>query len=316
MADISDMFESEKAKEIDEKISVACHDQNGKYYIYPMCMTTHCMVINRDLFEAAGAMQYINEEEHTWKSTDAFFAAVNALNEYKPTLNTDPPPAQHVAAIYCKGQGGDQGTRALVNNLYSGTFTNPEHTAYTVNSEANIRALKKLKETEGIIFAPDMVGTDEIESFCRGELAMAFCWNVFSEINQINNVSFDFFPMAFPTDDENIELQGGIWGFGIFDNKDSKRIEAAKTFIKFFMEDDERYSSAVKVSTYWPVKDIELYDNDELMNEYQILGKYLGDYYQVTPNWADARKAWYNMLQEIGNVKDIDEIADIVAKYF
>ena len=25
--------------------------------------------------------------------------------------------------MYCGGQGGDQGTRAIVNNLYSGTFT-------------------------------------------------------------------------------------------------------------------------------------------------------------------------------------------------
>ena len=30
-------------------------------------------------------------------------------------------------------EGGDQGTRALVNNLNGGTFTNAEHTEYTWN---------------------------------------------------------------------------------------------------------------------------------------------------------------------------------------
>lgn len=147
---------------------------------------------------------------------------------------------------------------------------------------------------------------------------MAFCWNVFMEVKQTINQSFDFdiFPMAFPTDDQKIELQGGIWGFGIFDNKDSKRVEAAKTFIKFFMEDDERYASAVKVSTYWPVKDIDLYVNDELMNEYQIFVKYLGDYYQVTPGWAEARTAWWQMLKKIGETNIIDDIDNVVSEFF
>ena len=40
--------------------------------------------------------------------------------------------------------------------------------------------------------------------------------------------------------------------------------------------------------------------------------QYLGDYYQVTTNWANARTAWWNMLQEIGTGADI---ATTVAKY-
>lgn len=293
MADISDLWTGEAADKIYENVRVACHDGNGKYYIYPMCMTTHCMAINKDLFVKADAWQYIDEKTRTW-TTENFFKAVAALKSYG---------MERVAAVCCGGQGGDQGTRALVNNLYGGTFTDSRHTQYTVESEENIRALEELKAADGIDFAPDMVGADEIAAFCRGDLAMAFCWNVSMEVQETINMSFNFdiFPMAFPANDEKPDLQGGIWGFGVFDNGDDARIAAAKKFIRYIMENDARYSSAVNVSTYSPVRSMpDLYLNDKLMNEYSIFGDYLGDYYQVAPHWAAARTAWWTMLQAVG----------------
>ena len=301
MADLSDVWADGGSDGIYESVRVACHDENGRYYIYPLCMTTHCMAINRDMFEAADAWKYIDEETHTW-STDDFIAAVGALRDYG---------IENVAAVYCGGQGGDQGTRALVNNLYGGTFTNAEHTSYTVNSPENIRALELLYDTDGINFDPDIVGTQEIEKFCDGELAMAFCWNVSMEIRSVVNgedLGFDIFPMAFPTSEGTSSLQGGIWGFGVFDNGDSEKIEAAKTFIRYMTGDGEQYTRSVLASTYWPCREMpEIYDNDELMNEYGIFQKYFGDYYQVTPNWASARTAWWNMLRRVGEGQDAAE---------
>ena len=46
--------------------------------------------------------------------------------------------------VYCGGQGGDQGTRALAYNLYNAKFTNDEHTEYTIGSEAGIKGLTLL----------------------------------------------------------------------------------------------------------------------------------------------------------------------------
>ena len=57
------------------------------------------------------AMQYLDLETHTW-TTENFMKAVQAVYD---------SGQQNVAAIYCSGQGGDQGTRALINNLYSST---------------------------------------------------------------------------------------------------------------------------------------------------------------------------------------------------
>ena len=303
MADLSELWESENAGRIYEPVAAACRSAGGERYIYPVCMTTHCVAVNRDLMEAAGAWQYVDEQSHTW-TTDGFIAAVKALRGYG---------VEHVAEIYCGGQGGDQGTRALVTNLYSGSFTDPEHTHYTFNSPENVRALELLRSLDGIEFAPELVGADCIERFCAGEAAMCFCWNVGNEITQtINDPSreFDIFPLAFPTDDGQISLQGGIWGFGVFDNGDKARVEAAKTFIRFLTEDTGRYTQTVLSCALWPVRDVpNIYENDELMSEYFLMREYMGDYYQVTPGWTQARTAWWTMLRQIGDGADAAEAA-------
>ncbi len=301
MADLSDLWESGTAGEIYEPVRDACRHGNGEYYEFPLCMTTHCMVINRDLFEKAGALAYIDEESRTW-TTDDFVRAVEALTAYGQ---------KEAGIVYCAGQGGDQGTRALVTNLCGGAFTDEAHAKYVFDSPENIEALQLLKDLEGISFDKDALGTDEIERFVKGELAMAFCWNVSVEISQTvshPDLDFDMLPMAFPSDEGEPTLQGGIWGLGIFDSGDAAKLGAAKDFIRFFTEDDKNYARAVLASAYWPVREMpELYANDVLMKEYSVFTQYLGDYYQVTPGWADVRTAWWNMLQEVGDGADIPQ---------
>lgn len=300
MADLSDLWDAKTASAIYENVRNACKSPDGAYYEFPLCMTAHCMAINYDMFEAAGALQYIDEKTHTW-TTEGFINAVQALADYG---------VKTVGVVYCKSQGGDQGTRALVNNLYGGSFTDEAHTVYTVDSAENIRALQTLYDLESITFEPSFTGVDAINQFCNKESAMSFCWNVSQEIQQtINNPNFDFsvFPMAFPSDDKP-RLPGGIWGFGIFNNGNEKRIEAAKTLIRYMTENDDSYRRAVLASTYWPVRDVgNIYENDMLMTEYSIFTPYMDDYYQVTPNWPNARTAWWQMLQKVGEGMDVAE---------
>ena len=301
MVDLSDLWESAWSGEIYENVREACRHRNGDYYEYPLCMSAHCMAINYDLFEAAGALPYIDEESHTW-TTEGFINAVNALTAYGQ---------KSAGVVYCKNQSGDQGTRALVNNLYSGSFTDSTHTSYTVDSKEIRQALQLLYDLEGITFEPDLTSAEAIDLFCKKETAMAFCWNASMEVLQtINNPNLDFevFPMAFPTDNGELRLEGGIWGLGIFDNGSDERIEAAKTFIRYLTENDSVYTKAVLVSSYWPVRDIgNIYENDILMTEYSIFTPYMGDYYQITPGWADARTAWWQMLAKVGAGGDIAE---------
>ncbi|MCD8331747.1 MAG: ABC transporter substrate-binding protein, partial [Oscillospiraceae bacterium] len=281
----------------------------------PLVMTAHCMAINKTVFEAAGALQYLDEETHTWNSTEDFLAAIQAVYEYTGAT---------VGAVYCDGQGGDQGTRALINNMYGGTFASSDHTSYTWDSDENAAALEALVAADGIEFDASIVGGDEIAQFYQGSLNVAFCWNIAQQLDPntagtgsgLTLSGDEILFMAFPTEDgSDPELCGGIWGFGIFNNGDDSKIAAAKLFIQY-MCDSEATADAVTAANYFAVRDTvadgtvdisDIWADNEIMNEYNTLMQYLGDYYQVTTNWTAARYQWWNMLQAVGNGDDISE---------
>lgn len=298
MVDLSDLWTDEIKNDTYASVEAACKNAEGVYYEYPLCMTAHCMAINKTIFEAAGAMQYIDEETHTW-TTENFIKAVDAVYAYT---------GKTVGAVFCAGQGGDQGTRALINNLYGGTFTNAAHTEYTANSAENIQALELLAGMEGIAFDASIAGGDEATEFAKGNLAMAFCWNGATHNNNLETIgdSFEVMPMAFPSQNgTDVQLCGGIWGFGVFDNGDDAKVEAAKTFIKWIC--DENTVESVKASGFWSTRQsvADVYEGDELKTVYGSFMQYMGDYYQVVGGWATARTEWWNMLQDIGEGGDI-----------
>ena len=311
MVDLSDMLDATDKQEIQESVLNACTNAEGAVYEYPLVMTAHCMAINLNAFKEAGADQYLDLENHTW-TTENFIKAVEAL--YAKYGDT-------VAAVYCAGQGGDQGTRALINNMYGGTFTSEDHTSYTWDDPANIKALEQLKSMDGIAFDASLAGGDEIAKFYQGILKMGFCWNIAQQLNPnaadtgagktISGDDIVF--MSFPSETGESKLCGGIWGFGIFDNGDAAKIDAAKQFIKY-MCDSANTAAAVKTANYFAVRDTAegadltgIWADNEIMAEYTKLMPYLGDYYQVTAGWAQARTSWWNMLQDIGEGADITE---------
>ena len=303
MVDLSDLWTDEQKADINASVEAACKDSSGAYYEYPLCMTAHCMAINKTVFEAADAMQYVDEENHTW-TTENFLKAVQAVYDSGKT---------DVGAIYCSGQGGDQGTRAIINNMYGGTFTNAEHTEYTMNSPENVKALETLYAQDGINFDASINGGEEADLFAQGVLQMAFCWNAATHAarTEVIGDSFEVFPMAFPSPNgTDTKLCGGIWGFGIFDNGDAAKIDAAKTFIKWVC--DENTLESVSTSGFWSVRQsvADPYADDALKSVYGTFMQYMGDYYNVTPGWTEARAAAWNMLQQIGTGTPVQEAAD------
>ncbi len=304
MVNIADLFDDTDKAEINAAALAACFADDMTAYEYPLVMTAHCMALNVAALEEAGVKDLVDLESHVW-TTEQFIEVVKGLYEtYGGT----------VGAVFCNGQGGDQGTRALVNNLFGGTFTNPEHTEYTWDNEKNIEALKLLYDMEGIDYDPSIVGGDEIANFYNGIFKMAFCWNIAQQLNPnsagtgsgLTMMEDEIAFMAFPCQDGNPRLQGGIWGFGIFNNGDEGKIEAAKTFIKY-MCDSEHTADAVRASNFFAARSVAegtdltgVWADNPIMNEYTKLMPYLGDYYQVTTGWAAARTAWWNMLQQVG----------------
>ena len=174
-------------------------------------MTTHCMAINKEVFEAADAMQYINDETRTWNSTEDFLKAIAAV---KASGQVATP-----GIIYCGGQGGDQGTRALVNNLYGGAYTNADHTEYTVNSAENVKALQTLSEqvkAGNLTADASFQAAEELQAFANGTTAMTFCSNASNQDQYASQVAFTPYAVAFPPNQENsrsVRRHLGLWHF-------------------------------------------------------------------------------------------------------
>lgn len=318
LADLSDMWDDADKQEVNEACRSVCFTADGKCYAYPFAMNVQCMAINYDAFVTAGADQYIDLESRTW-TTEQFTQAVKALRDKY---------GEDVAAVYCSGQNGDQGTRALITNLYGGTFTNDAHTAYTVDSEPIQQALTLLRDTKGIEFDEAINGQEEATLFYHESLKMSFCWSLAQQTAEtvdepteegaepvvheagktVNGQAIEF--MSFPSETGESRLEGDVWGFGVFDNGDQEKIDAAKLLIRYFA-DGQGTSAAVKATGCFPVRAAVdganlsgIWSGSDVMQEYAKLTDFFGSYPQLTPGWATARTEWWNLLQRIGNGGD------------
>ena len=314
MVDLSDLWET-GGSDIAEGIS-SVSQLDGTYYMYPLSVAAHCMAINYEAFEAAGALQYIDEETRTW-TTDNFVKAMEAVRDAAAagTININTP-----GIIYCGAQGGDQGTRALVNNLYSDYFVNEDGTAYTANSENNVKALKLLQDmvNNGSMSAnASFAAADELQAFANQTCAVSFCWNYANYTQYAAQTQFTPFAMAFPSDDGKPELEmAGPYGFGVFNNKDEAKIEAAKKFVQFVCDDQTVGVEAVKATGFFPVHsdwgDVYTGDADaETRAPFALMSDYLGRYYNLTGGWTEPRGYWWPMLTEIMTTgADVQTAAD------
>ena len=95
MVDLSDLWET-GGSDIAEGIS-SVSQLDGTYYMYPLSVAAHCMAINYEAFEAAGALQYIDEETRTW-TTDDFVAAMEAVKAAMDAGTVTDPKVGYVGA--------------------------------------------------------------------------------------------------------------------------------------------------------------------------------------------------------------------------
>ena len=310
LVDLSDLWEG--VTDIPESIS-SVSQLDGTYYMYPLSVAAHCMAINYEAFEAAGALQYIDEETRTW-TTDDFVAACEAL---KAAMDAGTITMAETGIIYCGAQGGDQGTRALVNNLYSDYYVTEDGTSYNANSANNVKALTQLQAmvndgTMGV--STSYVASDELQAFANGTCAMTFCWNYSNYSQYAAQTQFTPFAMAFPSDDGVPELEmAGPYGLCVFNNGDQAKIDAAKEFVKFVCDDQTAGVEAVKTTGFFPAHEGwgDIYEGDETRAPFSLMSEYLGRYYSLTPGWVAQRALWWPMLQAVmGTGADAQTAAD------
>ncbi|MBP3709324.1 MAG: extracellular solute-binding protein [Treponema sp.] len=301
LANLNDMFTAAFKSDIGNNALVAACSDGKNYYMYPISASPFYMGINKELWEKVGALKYVNlEGDRTW-TTENFIKAMQCFK------GTGTPGL----SVYCGGQGGDQGTRALVTNLYSARIANQANTKYTIDSPEGIKALKLLKSMvdEGLIDAGmDIAAADELQLFSQQKLASTICWGTSNAKNYATK-DFTALSIPFPSDDGVPELEYLVNGFCVFNNNDTAKIEAAKKFIKFLCDD----SANVIQTGAFPVKQSmgNLYgQNDAEMNLLARFTKYYGPYYNTMDGFANMRTEWWNMLQFIfSNKKTVEKAA-------
>ena len=319
MVDLSDLW-SASGSDIPEGLAGTAQ-LDGTYYFYPLSYAVHCMAINYEAFEAAGALQYIDDATRTW-TTDNFVKAMEAIRDAAAagTIDITVP-----GIIYCGAQGGDQGTRQLVNNLYSDYYVTEDGSAYNANSANNVKALTLLQDmvNNGSLSAnASFAAAEELQAFANQTCAVSFCWNYSNYTQYAEQTQFTPYVMAFPSDDGKPEQEmAGPYGFGVFDNGDQAKIDAAKKFVDFVCNDQTAGTEAVKTTGFFPVHADwgDVYadaDDADIRAPFALMSDYTGRYYNLTGGWTEQRALWWPMLQAIMTTgADVQTAADdFVAK--
>lgn len=296
---LDDMFTADFVKDVgSEELLNACK-ADGTAYMYPLSSAPFYMGLNKEMLEKADALQYVNlEGDRTW-TTENFVKMCQALH--------DAGVAQTPGIVYCGAQGGDQGTRALVNNLYSSTIVGKDG-KWNIDDNG-IKALTLLQDMvkdKSLDAGMSYAAADELQQFQAETCAMTFCWGT-SNAKNYKSEDYTAISVPFPSEDGKPALEYLVNGFCVFDNGDTAKAEAAKKFLQFICDDAEWGPQSVKQTSAFPVRTSfgNLYEGDEEMTLLSTWTQYYGTYYNTTPGFATMRTEWWNMLQRIFQGGDV-----------
>ena len=109
LAELNDLFTDEFVKDVNNENIVQASKAGDKAYMYPISSAPFYMAMNKKMLEDAGVANLVKEG---W-TTDDFEKSFERLKDkgYTP------------GSLFSSGQGGDQGTRAFISNLYGGSVT-------------------------------------------------------------------------------------------------------------------------------------------------------------------------------------------------
>ena len=301
---LDDMIGELKGDLASESLLDTCVGADGSYYMYPISSSPFYMGLNKEMLEKADALQYVNlEGDRTW-TTENFVKMCEALRDAGVCMTP--------GIVYCGAQGGDQGTRALVNNLYSGTIVGSDG-KWNVG-ENGVKALELLKtmyDNKSMDAGFSMAAADELQQFQQETCAMTFCWGT-SNAKSYASEDYTQISVPFPSDDGVPELEYLVNGFCVFDNGDDAKAEASKRFISFICDDAEWGPKSVVQTGAFPVRASfgNLYEGNAEKSLLASWSQYYGPYYNTRAGFAAMRPLWFNMLQQVFNGTPAQEAAD------
>ena len=292
LADLSDMFTDEFIKDVDNDKIISASGVGDKKYMYPISSAPFLMAFNKDMLEEHGLLDMLNmKDDRTWTTS-----------EYKALLEALKEKGEQGAVIFCVSQGGDQGPRAYVANLFNSSITNDAVTEYTINDKGGVKGLQFIVDAinDGLLLngsASD--GTAAIDEFVAGRVSHTILFSPGLLATKKDAMDFESIMVPFPSEDGVPALEYLVDGFAVFDNGDTNKIEASKLLIDFICNDPEWGPKNVVATNTFPVRNSfgNLYQDDDTMTFLSYLTSYYSPYYNTIDGFAEMRTVWFPALQ-------------------
>jgi len=159
------------------------------------------------------------------------------------------PKGKTPGVFYYKTQGGDQGTRAFLVNLFGNvSLLNNDYSRYTFNTPQAVRNVDWTVQAmkRGLLLdGKDLTSNDAISMFVSAKAVHTILYS--PQLNKMNDgkrryKGKDFTPiyMPFPNDADAPLLEFLAGGACVFNNGNANKIKAAKKFLHFAATDELR----------------------------------------------------------------------------
>jgi len=306
LAELDDLFTDDFIKDVNNDNLIQASKAGDTAYMYPISSAPFYMALNKAMLEDAGVLDLVKDG---W-TTDDFEKVIKALKDkgYNP------------GSLFANGQGGDQGTRAFLANLYSGSVTDAEVTKYTTDQPNFVKALEKAAGwiKDGYMMNGSQYnGGDDIQNFANGQTSYTILWapsqnGIQAQLLEASKV--EVVEVPFPSEDGKADLEYLVNGFAVFNNGDEAKVAAAKKFIQFICDDEEWGPKNVVRTGAFPVRTSygKLYDT-ERMETISTWTEYYSPYYNTIDGFAEMRALWFPMLQAVSNGEE--SAADALANF-
>lgn len=286
--------------------------KDRRTYMYPIHEVPFSMAFNKEMLEDLGLIDLLPYKRRDRSWTVAEYETL--LKELRAKLPANKTPG----VFYYKNQGGDQGTRAFLVNLYGdANLLNGDYSEYIYNSP---NAVKNVKWTlnaikQGMLLdGADLTSSDAIKMFIEGNAAHTILYS--PQLNKLNDgkrkyKNKDFTPiyMPFPNDSSSPSLEFLAGGVCIFSKNNAEKIKAAKKFLHFAATDKIWAKRLIKASGGFPASskiEIEIDDDEILYNS--VLERFFGQYYNNINGFSKMREYWNTALKEAAAGKDVQEV--------
>jgi len=298
LAPVDDIIDEETKKDIAQPIWDNVQI-GGKTYFYPFGNNPGTLMYNADMFKKAGLDKYIKGEYEiaTW--------TLEEYEEILKTLREKLPQDVAPMGLYAKNNQADTWNVAYLR-MYGSPYFGQDG-KLVVNDEAGVKALTKLDDWRKAGYtnggAESQSSNDVLGLFQNQKVAISFAnnnlmMNIKADMEAGKVGKFDVRLANIPGEKGPLSVTYIVGGM-VFNTGNKAKMEAAKKFVKFFSTNKELVKASKNVI---PVRDSvakEVAAELPFLKAYQENAKYIFNFSNNTPGYAELRNLLFPELQAV-----------------